>query len=76
MNCPVVPGTPATTALRCLLLSAMSLVRCVCRLELKSYRTIEGTPDVDLDVLGTTVVAGMDVEVIDPAEVRAGGEVK
>lgn len=30
-----------------------------------------GTPDVDLDVVGETNVAGMDVEVIDPVEVRA-----
>lgn len=40
-----------------------------CRLELKSYRTVEGTPDVNLDVVGKTKVAGMDVEVIDPVEV-------
>lgn len=38
-------------------------------MELKSYRTVEGTPDVDLDVVGKTKVAGMDVEVIDPVEV-------
>ncbi|CAB1105895.1 unnamed protein product [Ectocarpus sp. CCAP 1310/34] len=37
-------------------------------LELKSYRTVEGTPDVNLDVVGKTKVAGMDVEVIDPVE--------
>lgn len=42
----------------------------MCRLELSSYRTVEGTPDVDLDVVGTSKVAGMDVEVIDPVEVR------
>lgn len=39
------------------------------RLELRSYRTVEGSPDVDLDVVGKTKVAGMDVEVIDPVEV-------
>lgn len=44
---------------------------CWCRLELKSYRTVVGTPDVDLDVVGKTKVGGMDVEVIDPVEVRA-----
>lgn len=42
----------------------------LCRLELKSYRTVEGTPDVDLGVVGKTTVAGMDVEVIDPGDVR------
>lgn len=30
-----------------------------------------GTPDVDLDVVGKTKVGDMDVEVIDPVEVRA-----
>ncbi|CAM9785077.1 unnamed protein product [Ascophyllum nodosum] len=37
-------------------------------LELKSYRTVEGTPDVNLDVLGKTMIAGMVVEVVDPVE--------
>lgn len=40
------------------------------RLKLKSYRTVEGTPEVNLDVLGKTMIAGMEVEVIDPVEVR------
>lgn len=44
---------------------------CLCRLKLKSYRTVIGTPDVDLDVVGKSKVGGMDVEVIDPVEVRA-----
>lgn len=39
-------------------------------MELKSYRTVKGTPDVNLDELGKTNVAGMDVEIIDPVEVR------
>lgn len=49
----------------------MMMCVCPCRLKLKSYRTVEGTPNVNLDVVGKTKVAGMEVEVIDPVEVRA-----
>lgn len=40
-----------------------------CRLELTSYKILQGEPDVDLHAVGKTMVGGMEVEVIDPVEV-------
>lgn len=39
------------------------------RMELKTYRIMRGTPDVDLGKLGKTFVGPTEVEVIDPVEV-------
>lgn len=45
------------------------VIRAASRLELKSYRIVEGTPDVDLGVIGKRKIGEMEVEVIDPTEV-------